>query len=146
MAIKVNQIEKLGRSVTLCNCITQYKNEIVQDRISCSLGDSKVQYNQKVIRRIIFNKDTVSFQMSTKAAGVVAIIFSVCSLLGVMMFIPILWQKMSTIQSKLRMDMDEFNVMTEDAWKEIMVVRHDKPKARPARQATGICRKIKRLF
>lgn len=79
--------------------------------------------------------------MTTKVAGGVAIAFSIGALLCVFMFIPLLWQKMSAIQSKLQMEMDEFNVIAEDAWKEIMVIRHEKPKTRAARQASGTCRK-----
>lgn len=79
--------------------------------------------------------------MSTKVAGTIAIVFSIGALLAVLTFIPVLWQKMSAIQTKLQVEMDEFNVLAEDTWKEIMVVRHEKPKAREARQATGICRK-----
>lgn len=78
--------------------------------------------------------------MSTKVAGIIAIGFSICALLGIFMFIPMLWQKMSAIQTKLQMQMDEFNVVADDAWKEIMFVRSEQPKPRKARQA-GLCRK-----
>lgn len=114
--------------------------------------------------------------MSTKLAGIIAITLSLSAMLIVLLFIPMMIQKMSNIQGSLSLKMDEFNVsiswklghchsrpafvksqsdhdltldtfqvIAEDAWKEIMNVRHHTPKERKTRQ-TGVCRIHLALF
>lgn len=48
--------------------------------------------------------------MSTKVVSSIAMVLSFFALSGVLLFVPALWQKMSAIQNKLDLDMDEFNV------------------------------------
>ena len=84
--------------------------------------------------------------MSTQAAGLVATSFSIFAMGTVLVYVPVLWQKMADIQSKLKMDMGEFNVLADDAWKEIMLARQKIPtsgvrKVRYAAPGGSICSK-----
>lgn len=51
--------------------------------------------------------------MSATVASVAAVIFSICTVLGCFMFVPILWQKMSSISAEIENDLNEFNVSNE---------------------------------
>lgn len=49
-------------------------------------------------------------KMSAKIAAVGAVVLSICTVLGCFMFIPILWQKVSSINDEIGNDVNEFNV------------------------------------
>jgi len=79
---------------------------------------------------------------STQVAGTLSIALSMGAMLGMLLFVPALWQKMANIQNKLQVKMDEFNAVAGDAWKEIVILRAQAPKQRQARQANSVCRKL----
>jgi hypothetical protein len=45
-----------------------------------------------------------------RVAACVATVFSIFTLLGCLIFVPVLWNKVSSIQEMVQVDLDEFNV------------------------------------
>lgn len=72
--------------------------------------------------------------MSATLAGGAAIVFSVGAMLACLISVPAVYNRVSSIQLQLKTDMDEFQILTQDVWKEIVVTRNVFP-ARKARQA-----------
>lgn len=48
--------------------------------------------------------------MSARIATVGAVVLSICTVLACMMFVPVLWQKVSSVNDEIENDMNEFNV------------------------------------
>uniref|UniRef100_A0A915IJB5 Nematode cuticle collagen N-terminal domain-containing protein n=1 Tax=Romanomermis culicivorax TaxID=13658 RepID=A0A915IJB5_ROMCU len=78
--------------------------------------------------------------MSAQVAAIAAIIFSIGTVLGCFIFIPILWQQISSISGEIEHDMIEFNSMAKGAWKEMIFAKRivSPVRGRFARQA-GVC-------
>jgi len=78
--------------------------------------------------------------MSTSLVATASIVFSLGSLLGCLISVPAIYNRVSNIQASLQTNMDEFKVLTEDVWQEILITRDTVlPKGRRARQ-TGTCK------
>ncbi len=73
---------------------------------------------------------------------------SVVSLLAVIVFVPAIFMKVVSVQEMLRLDGDEFRILADDAWKEIMVAKSAPGSAekRHKRQQFGFGRAICRKF
>ena len=81
--------------------------------------------------------------MSTaRLAAYSAVGLSIISLIICVFCVPSLWTKISEIHDQLAMDMDEFRVLQDDIWKEMVIVSAKAPKPRKARQAGGQCCKF----
>ncbi len=84
--------------------------------------------------------------MSGHVAAYAATGLSILSILLCFLFVPILWTKMNSIESQLRLDMDEFKVLEDEVWQDWMQARRDNPdlsSRRMSRQAPyGLCRKF----
>lgn len=48
--------------------------------------------------------------MSAQIASIVAVLFSIGTVLGCFIFIPMLWSQISTINQEIQADISEFNV------------------------------------
>jgi len=78
--------------------------------------------------------------MAVRVAACAATVFSILTLMGCLIFVPLLWSKVSNIQAMVETDLDEFNLIAEDAWKEILMIKsgsasQDLPVKRQTRQA-----------
>lgn len=51
-------------------------------------------------------------RMSVRVAAIAASIFGVLTLVACLVFVPILWNRVASIQAMVQTDMDEFNVRT----------------------------------
>lgn len=52
----------------------------------------------------------MNFRMAVKVAAGLAVVLSIFTLFGCLVFLPMLWNKVSSIQEMVGTDMDEFNV------------------------------------
>ncbi|KAI6234715.1 Col-cuticle-N domain-containing protein [Aphelenchoides fujianensis] len=75
--------------------------------------------------------------LSAKTAGFVAIGSSTGALCLVLFYLPALITKISDIKAKLRVDSDEFRVMADEAWVQIVEVKAIPVHLRTRRQAYG---------
>lgn len=75
--------------------------------------------------------------MGARCAAWTAIGLGTLSMALCIIFVPILWSKVSGIQNRMRMDLDEFKMMEEDIWTEVMDIRKNVPRPRLARQAAA---------
>uniref|UniRef100_A0A7E4W4C0 Col_cuticle_N domain-containing protein n=1 Tax=Panagrellus redivivus TaxID=6233 RepID=A0A7E4W4C0_PANRE len=64
---------------------------------------------------------------SARVAGHVAVVASLGALLGVCIYIPALVVKISSINDKLKVDVDEFRIIADDAWHELISLRNTYP-------------------
>jgi len=77
-------------------------------------------------------------KMATTLVAGVAILFSMGAMIGCLISVPTIYQKISFIQLELQTDMDEFKLISEDVWQEILITRDTIiPSTRQGRQAGG---------
>ena len=82
--------------------------------------------------------------MSTGIAAGAAVLLSVGALLACMIALPMTFNKVQNIRADLRSGMDTFDILYQDAWKEMVAVRTAVPRSRQARQVG--CRKFYKNF
>ncbi len=80
--------------------------------------------------------------MSAQAAAWIGSGISILCILCVFLFVPILFTKIGGIRDQLRLDRDEFKILEQEIWDEVMNIRQKvNPRPRVARQA-AVCRKF----
>lgn len=83
--------------------------------------------------------------MTVHLASFIAVALSIIAISVTLVGVPLIFSKIANIRSSLQMDMNNFNLAFDDAWKEIQLVRHKigvpHVSNRVIRQA-GACRKL----
>ncbi|KAE9548484.1 hypothetical protein FO519_008300 [Halicephalobus sp. NKZ332] len=74
---------------------------------------------------------------TARTAGYIAVATSLGALVTVFMYVPALIVKINGINDKLKVDSDEFRVMADEAWTELIVAKGNYPGDRIRRQAYG---------
>jgi len=66
--------------------------------------------------------------MSAHLAASIAVATSILAVLGCCLFVPVLWSKMSSIESKVKLDLEQFKAMEDDIMGQISEHRREKPR------------------
>jgi hypothetical protein len=77
--------------------------------------------------------------MSARLAGYTACGASLVAIFACLYYVPVLWCKLNDIRTSLDLKMDEFKVLEQDIWSEMMQTRINVPKPRKERQAPAKC-------
>lgn len=75
--------------------------------------------------------------MTARIAAYLSVGFSIGALVICMVSVPMIYSKIMSINEELKADMDEFNMIYEETWKEIKISRQINVPKRIARQANG---------